>query len=156
MREKNLVYINVALLIILIVIAVSFMGLVRPSRNAAGERETPAPPEVSVKQERAVYQIEETKLTARRMSGEQPQDMEAVFKNFPEEDVGPDIVTAWAGVNPEDKAKFIEGLDRKIKSCRKALKSDPDDKKARNVLAMSETIRKLVAKEFRYKSADRR
>ncbi|MDD5422260.1 MAG: hypothetical protein PHT32_02400, partial [Candidatus Omnitrophica bacterium] len=59
-------------------------------------------------------------------------------------------------VSPEDKKKFMDGLDNKIESCKEALKVNPYDKKSKNLLAMSESLKKLVSIEFNYKPGAKR
>lgn len=100
--------------------------------------------------EAGIYDIDRYRTRHGRVSKKPPVNLREVYENFPAEDAGDDMITGWSKVGEADKAKFIEGLDREISKAKQALSDKPDDKKARAILAISESMKKLCLDNFNY------
>ena len=98
--------------------------------------------------EEAGYDIDKIKRGSGKVSVEKIADMQAVYRNYPETDVGDNTVIGWAKTSPQDKAKFTEGLDKEIVKIKESLIVSPNDKNAKSKLAISESLKKLIANNF--------
>jgi len=78
----------------------------------------------------------------------EPATLAQVYARYPAEDAGGNMVAAWARVKPEEKTKAIEGLDRQIAKTKEALEIDPADKKAKHILFIYETLKKMYKSDF--------
>ena len=161
MNDKNLTYINAALAIGLIaIIAVMFktMNHAKPPAAAGAERIRGRVP--AAKQEEPIYDIGRIKGEEAKGGVKEPvKNLGDVYKNFSEDDAGGNMIDGWSKVDPKDKAKFMETLDSQIANSREMLKADPEDKKAKGVLFISEKLKELASTNFNYdvkKEADRK
>jgi hypothetical protein len=78
-------------------------------------------------------------------------DFKEMYEKCDKTNVGGNMVEAWRRVKPEDKAKLSEGFDKQIVLSQEALKADPQDKHAKNILYISETLKKMSSDGFNYK-----
>lgn len=144
-RQKNVTYLNMALFAIAVLLVIV---LVRMYREAFPPEPAPgAMPPANIAE---VAPQEYVPPPAAVRSGP-PADLRDVYASHPRADTGADVVAGWARLKPEEKAKFNDGIDRQIEESRKALEANPDDKKARHQLFISETVKKLAADGFNYK-----
>ncbi len=79
-----------------------------------------------------------------------PKALSEVFGHYPKSDTGESPSAAWSQVNPADKEKLAEVLDKSIEDSKAKLANDPGNKKAKKLLFMSENLKKMVAKNFDY------
>lgn len=154
-KGRSIFYINIALAIALVVILIIMLkplflasktgnvGGIQP-KNLAAIPQQPAEP---------VYDIDKIKKDMG-----QPEQTEREFSDFKEmyancnkANVGGNMVEAWSKVKPEDKARLSEGFDKQIASAHEALKANPEDKRAKHLLYISETLKKMAADGFNYK-----
>lgn len=151
-KEKSLLYINIALFIALIflVIAVkqSFFCSFKKAAPGTAVQQVSAQAVTKAAIEPG-YDISKIKSSG-APSREQPKNLNEIYANFPKEDVGESVPDAWTKVSAADKLKFTQGLDKQIAASRELLKSDPSNKKAKNLLAISEAMKKLAASGFAY------
>ena len=85
------------------------------------------------------------------ISETKPVSLPEVYASHPREDTGNNIVEAWARVSPEEKAKVSEELDKQVEQAKEELKVNPDNKSAKHILFISETMKKLCKSNFDYK-----
>ena len=150
-KEKNLLVINVILLIVLTAIIVFLYRVWRLTPPATGKKAVSAlPAPVRPHMDEIPAYAPEGGEAAMPQAEILPKNVEDIYANFPAEDVGVNIMKSWSEVRPEDKVKLTEGLDKRIASCRDELAIDPDNRKARQMLAISESLKKLVSNDFNY------
>jgi len=156
MEENRSRLINTAFLICIIVIAViTFRALFSKPKEIKSSpirklrfADTGV---TAVKTEATTLDIGKIKAKELGLSKEPPATMEDIYKNFPKEDVGENMVEAWARVKPEEKTRLIEGLDGKIADCKDILKTNPSDKRTLVLLSVTESLKKLTLCDFNYK-----
>ncbi len=156
MKGKNLLYINLVLFISLVI--VTFIGtrfFVPTSEEALLKKAGPEAVK-PIPIARALQSSYEGILKVRSEEEKgypktPPKDLKDVYNNYSEKDAGENIVEAWAKTNPQDKAKFMEGLDKEIKASREILSANPEDRKAKSLLVMSENLKALALTDFNYK-----
>lgn len=73
-----------------------------------------------------------------------------VYEKYPDATVGNNMVASWARVDPEEKKKVQEQLDKEISQAEDALRSDPADKSAKHALFIASTLKKLCKSNFDY------
>jgi len=78
-------------------------------------------------------------------------DLASVYADYPKERAGENMIEAWGKVSPGDKAKFTKGLAEEIERLKAALKTNPDDSKAKSRLVISENLKKLALNNFNIK-----
>jgi len=71
-----------------------------------------------------------------------------VYSQYPAEDTGNNMVASWARVSPQEKIKAIEQLDQQITEAKETLTVNPANKKAKHVLFISETLKKMCKSDF--------
>lgn len=149
MDSKSFRYINIALGI---AVFIALMLLLRTICCVMPREEVPVGPSVSVQGPRAlegVAVVEAQKTPS--ISPSEARSLGDVYANFPKEDAGSNMIEAWKRVKPEEKAKFNEGIDKEIATAKELIASDPSDKKAKHMLFIAETMKKLAADDFNYK-----
>lgn len=152
MKEKHTLFIiNLFLFIILAVLLILIL-------RSAGKPDIPAMgPKIAHKEaavsQKAVYSIpEETSaLGPVDTSAGTPASLNDVYARYPMQDAGDNMTAAWSLVNPEDKKRLIQAVDKNISETREVLKADPENKKLRKKLLISETMKKLISTDFNYK-----
>ncbi len=157
MKNKNLLFLNIALVIILIiVIRFIFVNFGSAPKQASLTR-----PEGAQKVAPLQAQAPETSLDIGKVKPQGPeiqaggaQTIEDVYKNYSTEDVGENMVAIWSKVNPEDKAKFMETMDKQIGQAKEALVANPDDRRAKSLLTISESLKKAAANNFNFSKED--
>ncbi|MFA6079192.1 MAG: hypothetical protein WC779_05545 [Candidatus Omnitrophota bacterium] len=156
MKNKNLLYLNIAFAVILIV-------LIRFVFVNFGSGQKQVPPAVDKGVQKAVPQavgpetsidIGQVKPKDTEIKTSNVQTIEDVYKNYSTEDVGENMVTIWSKVNPEDKAKFVETLDKQIDQAKAALVTNPGDRRAKSLLTISESLKKAAANNFNMSKED--
>jgi len=156
MKNKNLIFLNITLAVILIVIIRFIFVHFGPAPKQApltGIKEAQkAPLQGNVPETSLDIGQLKPKETAAPAGG--VQTIEDVYNNYPTEDVGENMVTIWSKVNPEDKAKFMETLDKQINQAKETLVAHPDDKRAKSLLAISESLKKAAANNFNLSKKD--
>ena len=110
-------------------------------------------PPVSGGASESVYDIDKVK---RGISGPadgkaEYSDLEDMYKNCDKTNVGGNMVEEWRRVKPEDKAKISDGFDKQIIAAKDTLKTDPENKHAKNILYISEQLKKMSSDGFNYK-----
>lgn len=152
MDEKKLTYINFAVFIILIIVLFS---LIKPSglmpkkvkiKTIAVKTIRPAP----APEEQQVYDIDKIRPREQKVISVEAKDLAEIYANYPEEDVGTSVIKGWANVSPKDKKEFMDGLNKRIEAQKEVLQRNPEDKKARQMLKISETLQKLALNNFNY------
>ncbi len=81
----------------------------------------------------------------------EPSDLKEMYEYFPKSDVGDNMVEGWSRTKPEAKAKLAGVLDKEIINAQKSLKTNPEDKHAKNILLISQTLKKMAADGFNCK-----
>lgn len=155
MQNKKLIYINLALALGLIFIVVVILKTMHRApkesgavRDIGAERVRKA---AVRKMEGPGYDISAIKGEwARPAVSKVPKNLADVYKTFPEHDVGDSMMEGWSKVDPKEKAKFMETLDGEIAASNGILKTSPEDKKARHMLFISETLKRLASSDFNY------
>lgn len=149
MDAKNIKYINMALgiaVLLALILLFRTISYMVPREKALSGVTAPAQGHRAVEGPAAI----ETRKTP-SISPDAARSLGDVYANFPRTDTGSNMVEAWAKVKPEEKAKFNEGVDKEIAGAKEALASDPADKKAKHMLFIAETMKKLAADDFNYK-----
>ncbi len=145
-NTKTGVLLNIALtltLILLIIVTVKGIGSLWKTGTvektaAVAVTAAPEPPQQGLREAAPAPQIT-------------PRSLQEVYGNFSKADVGDNAMTEWAKVSAADKAKLVELMDKSIEKSKAMLTEDPDNKKARNILRVSEKMKKLIATDFNYK-----
>ena len=154
MEEKKLTYINFTMFIILIVVVFIIfrpIGFVPKKVEIKTAAVKPIVPQNAQSAEPAIYDIDKIKTKDQKTVNVDAKDLAEVYANYPEEDVGSNIMKNWADADPKDKKDFMDGLDKQIDTHKETVKLEPENKKARNLLKMSETLKKLAQNNFNYK-----
>ena len=84
-------------------------------------------------------------------SQKKPTSLAQVYSRYPAEGTGNNMAASWAKVSPEEKTKVIEQLNRKITEAKETLNINPTDKKAKHILFISETLKKMCKNNFKFK-----
>lgn len=153
-KDKSIFYINVALtvsvLFILVFIARSLF--ISSTKDVVAGLRQDNLPVASKSVPESVYDIDKVKksIPAPANGNAQYSDLEEMYKNCDKTDVGGNMVEAWRRVKPEDKAKLSDGFDKQITISRETLKVNPDDKHAKNILYISEALKKMSGQGFNY------
>lgn len=152
MKQKYL-YIAAAVIAVLAAIMLSKMLYSRASSQykyaSTTARTVPVSPE-----EPMAASIEKVKdrigKETVKISGEKPASLAKMYSQYPKEDAGANMVASWAKVQPAEKAKVYEQLDQQIAQSQEALKTNPEDKKAKQILFISTTLKKMCKANFDY------
>jgi hypothetical protein len=56
----------------------------------------------------------------------------------------------WSKVSPEQKKSFNDVLEKQIEIAKALLKLNPEDRKARNMLLISEMLKEMAANGFNH------
>lgn len=151
MKKNKLLYINFALFAgIIVMIIVGRIVSPRPKERAAKEPSILKQRGSLPESQEIIYDISRIKREEVKTVRE-AKDLNEMYANFSKGDVGDNMVEAWAKVNPEDKAKFMGVLDKKIETSRALLKANPQDKKAKGMLFISESLKNMALNNFNYK-----
>ena len=98
-----------------------------------------------------VYDIKKIKST---IVGQKKQqafvDLNDMYIRSSEQDAGENIVEVWNNASPEYKSNFIEVLNGRIKKAKNVLKQDPSDKRAKKVIILSESLKRMMQDNFNY------
>ena len=154
MGEKKLAYIPAALaigLVAIIAVMSKTMNHAKPpvSTGAAAERIRGRVP--AAKAEEPIYDISKIKGEEAKGGVKEPvKNLGDVYKNFSEDDAGGNMIDGWSKVDPKDRAKFMETLDSQIVNSREMLKANPEDKKTKGMLFISEKLKELASSNFNY------
>ena len=148
-------YIN---MILAVSIAVILIVIVRPfflstDRGVSTGIKERAAPVVSTAVSESVYDIDKVKQSIPQSGGVNAgySDLNEMYEKSDKTNVGGNMVEAWKRVRPEDKAKLSGGFDQQIVKAQEALKEDPEDKHARNLLYISEALKKMSSEGFNCK-----
>ncbi len=154
MKENKLLYINLALFvgIIWIIIVWKMAAPARPKEGASREPSI-LKQRAPLKSQEVIYDISKIKQE-RIKTFKEAKDLNEMYMNFSKGDVGDNMVEAWAKVKAEDKAKFIGVLDKKIETSKTLLKANPQDKKTKGMLFISESLKNMALNNFNYKIAE--
>jgi len=117
------------------------------------------PAQSDITNESAGISIEELKKQAGDFYDNKGQDstqnesstLAEVYSRYPDATVGNNMVASWARTSPEEKAKVEEHLDKEVILAQDALKTNPEDKKAKHMLFITSTLKKLCKNNFDYK-----
>lgn len=148
MGDKGLKYLNIAL--ILAIVAGMTLLIKTTSRFFVPMPQAKAVSQVPAGQAVAPVVVKTTDAAEAVIPPENIRDLKDVYANYPKEDAGSNMIEAWARVKPEDKAKYIEGVDKQIEEAKGMLAADPSNKKAKHMLFIAETMRKLTENNFNY------
>lgn len=155
-KQKHSPYIDIALTIIFILIAVVVIRGWYQGRPAVPKDVMPpqVPKAVTEPVEPAAYSLEKVKSASGQRARVEPADFKEVYENFPKSDVGGNMIEGWARIKPEEKAKIRETLDKDIELSREKLRQDPEDKKTKHLLYIAETLKALTMKDFNIKPGE--
>lgn len=153
MKQKYLYFIVAGLIIsVLAIITFANIRSAMLSRQAnvsgAVSQVTPVVSEESMAP--SIEDIKDRPSQESRLSKKEPTSLAQVYSQYPKEDTGGNMVASWAKVSPEEKARVYEQLDQEIASAQEALKVNPADKKAKHILFISETLKKICKSNFDY------
>lgn len=153
MKKNDLKLIN--LIVSIVLIAVVFY-IVRPLMRSSDKVQinkvsAPIAMSGSEDEEKTLYDIDKIRPEKPKAQNVNAEDLATVYANYPKEDVGDNMSETWSKVNPEEKTKLLQGVDTKISEAREKLKLDPNDKKAKAMLAISESLKNMAANDFNYK-----
>ncbi|MFA6141789.1 MAG: hypothetical protein WC738_00645 [Candidatus Omnitrophota bacterium] len=101
--------------------------------------------------ERVIYSINDVKKPLADGPAEKVNDLESMYKKYPKERAGINMIEEWSKVKPEDKAEMAKGITGAIKESEEKLMENPDDKRAKSKLIISQMLQKLMASNFNYK-----
>jgi hypothetical protein len=151
MKQKDLLYISIALIIILgamIVIWKKLSYFVSPEsamplkfQSTIAKKKTTRP---------VIYDIKEVKAEMPTVAPVKVHSLKDVYEKFPSSDVGTDMTDAWSKLDPVYKKQFSEDMDKEISKLNEALKANPKDKSIEHRLFVAENLKKLAANNFSY------
>lgn len=151
MTSREIKYINVTLGFIA-VFAIVMLFRTTCCFMLKGNVEEPEETQVAVRGAGIAETVQAVKeQKAPNISPDAARNLNDVYTNFSKNDAGPDMVAAWARVKPEEKARFYEGVDKQIAESKNTLAANPSDKKAKHMLFIAETLKKLARDDFNYK-----
>jgi gas vesicle protein len=81
-------------------------------------------------------------------SKKDPVSLSQVYAQYPKEDVGKNMVASWAMVSQKEKEKVFEQLDKQIEQSMEAIKVNPEDSQARQILFIAETLKSMCKNNF--------
>lgn len=151
MNGKNFKYINIALTVAIVAALALLARTTARFIFPAPRVETTSQP--TARQVMPMEIEQTTKAVSPAPSPENIRDLKDVYANYTKEDAGSNMIEAWSRVKAEDKAKYIEGVDKQIAESKGVLAANPSDKRAKHMLFIAETMRKLAENNFNY-SAD--
>lgn len=108
------------------------------------------PLEISPKSD-ASYSLEELGKQGVPAAEVRVADMEDLYKKYPKEKAGDNMIEAWKKIAPEDKDVFLKGVDDAIRQSEAAVKANPEDKRAKSKLMISSMMKKLAMSNFNCK-----
>lgn len=149
-NDKKLIYIILAFFVCLAVI----IAIATKSMFSKLAVKAPSKPVEAAAVRQAVPQVRAETLKAKTTetpSGKMPDDLEEMYRVYPEEDVGDNMVAVWSRLGAEEKEEFIEVLNKQIEAASDTLKAAPDDEKAKRLLFISEMLKKLAMGNFNYR-----
>jgi len=159
-RAGGFSYINLVLVIALVFVLAAmlkpfFIGSKKTESVSVKPKKLPM---VDTRSVRQVYDIDKVKKSVSQtvQPDKKFSDLKEMYKNCNKRNVGGNMVESWARVKPEDKSKVSEGFDKQIVIAQKALKENPSDKHAKNMLRISEMLKKMSADGFNYKFKDKK
>jgi len=148
MKEKNtIVFMNTGIslaLVLLIVMTVRSLGFFSKKETVKSVPAFVQPPEPAFKP----LGIKHGEPV---VSESVPKSLSEVYENFSRTDAGENPMAAWSKVSDADKAKLTGVLDKTIENSKTILANDPGNKKAKKLLFISESLKKLVSKNFEHK-----
>lgn len=151
-KENSVFYINLILAIILLLIVSLFVKSWFAKKIKVEET---APAKASMQRPQGaqptVYDIDKIKHDGQKGPEKMPSDFAEMYANSKKSDVGDNMVEAWRKVSPEEKAKLSAGLDAEIKKSQEILKSEPENKHARNIMRISQILKNMTNEDFNYK-----
>ncbi len=149
-KGMNLLYINIVLAMVLI--AIIFFIIKPLVMTPAGKVATAVIREKSSAGQVAptTYDIDKVKQQE-GYAGKEPATLKEMYENFPKSDVGGDAPQAWKRVSIADKEKIAQGLDNEIEKAKDILKTNPEDKNAKNMLFIAESLKKITQEDFNYR-----
>jgi len=154
MNEKRSLFIGIGLLTLLVFLIIASGRLGRLPSTAKGPeahaQASAGAGAAAAQPGSGTYGIDQVKTRDDVSSRGDPRSLSEACERFPAADVGKDPAKGWSRVSPEDKAKLVKSMDASIEHAKETLKINPDDKKARHLLFVSETIKDLALHDFNY------
>jgi len=114
-------------------------GIVTGAASAAPLKESIAP---------SIEDVNSRLNEGMKFPQKEPTSLAQVYSQYPAEDTGNNMVASWARVSPQEKIKAIEQLDQQITEAKETLTVNPANKKAKHVLFISETLKKMCKSDF--------
>jgi hypothetical protein len=155
MQNKQLNIIFGVLITILVFLQARSMVSPKSKQSPAATAEIVPQPEQTAPEEPAVLSIEDIRnrpnFEEMNKTESKPASLSEIYVAHPKEDTGNNIVESWARVNPEEKAKVSEELDKQVEQAKEELKVNPDNKSAKHMLFIAETMKKLCKSNFDYR-----
>jgi hypothetical protein len=150
LKDKNLIYVNIVLFIsLLVIIALGIFLLPKRPAPVTVKKAVTVPPAESIVTEG--YDISKLRgEEASEQAGKETKDLAGMYANFPESDVGENMPEIWSKVSPEQKKSFNDVLEKQIEIAKALLKLNPEDRKARNMLLISEMLKEMAANGFNH------
>jgi len=153
--QQRQFYIGIAVLVTMVFAVIIFFGVrssLIQSQPPVVQEKIEESGEPVVAEQITTPSIEE--IRGRPQTGEKkahekpPATLSEVYTQYPQEDTGGNMVEAWARVKPEEKEQVLEQLDQQIARAHEALKANPVDKKAKQILFISENLKKMCKANF--------
>jgi len=157
MKQKDLLYISIALILILgaMIIIWKKLSYFVPQEIAMPLRFQPTIAKKNITRP-VIYDIKEAKAAIPTVAAPvKVRSLKDVYEKFPYSDVGPDMTDAWAKLDPVYKKRFGEDMDKEISRLNGALKENPKDKSIEHRLLVAENLKKLAANNFNYEISKR-
>lgn len=159
-KDSSVFYINIALAISITLVLIFMIRplFISSDKNTAAPSRQSNTPIISRGQPEPVYDIDKIKRNIGGPAGDNAEysDFEEMYKKDDKTDVGGNMVEAWRRVGQLDKARLSEGFDKQITESQETLKKDPENKHARNILYISEQLKKMSSDGFNCKLKNRK
>lgn len=141
-----------ALIAFFIIAAILFVWALSGRPKKAAEKNILKPVPVKIEKNIPVaYDMSKIKRQPTSMDENKPADLKEMYNGCQKSDVGDNMVEGWAKMAPEQKAKLKSVFDDQIKKSEEALRINKEDKHAKNILYMSQALKKMADYEFNYK-----
>lgn len=101
--------------------------------------------------ERTIYSIDNVKKPSAGGSADVINDLESLYKKYPSERTGENVIEKWSQVKAEDKTELSKGITEAIKKSEEELRINPNDQRAKSKLVISQMLQKLISSNFKYK-----
>ncbi len=144
-RDSTSLFINIGLAVALITLVLVMARDIR----SLGRKELAARPVVMAPATEAPPQAYALPREVPSASPEAPKSLSDVYSRYPASDVGENAVEKWKQISPEDKSKLAGLMDKTIENSKAALEANPNDKKAKKLLHISEILKRQIMSDYK-------